>query len=377
MDQCVSIRSDQSEKNSGMKRIGIDARLLFQTGVGTYLQNLLHEISLNPPPDMDFTIYCLESDVAFVQRELPQAHIHTTRAMWHTLAEQTVFLSDINKDKLDLMHFTYFGHPILYRSPFIATIHDVTPLLFKTGRASTKNALTYGIKHGIFATVLKNQMMHSKAVITPTVIVKEQLVQLYGTQLADKIYPIHEGVSYRLVEASEKKPAITGPYLLYVGNFYPHKNVLTLVRAFAKSKSAYTLVLAGPHGYFLDSLLASCTAQEKERILIKDKPTLGELTGLYKNAAGLIHPSRSEGFGLPLVEAMHFGIPILASHIPVFQELLGTSYYSFDPYEEQSIQQAISRFEQATTKNVNTLKDDFSFSQMAQATMDLYKRYAE
>ncbi|MFZ3010432.1 MAG: glycosyltransferase family 1 protein [Microgenomates group bacterium] len=359
-----------------MKRIGIDARLLFQTGVGTYLQNLLHEISLHPTPGMEFTIYCLAPDVEFVQKELPHAHIHVTTAMWHTMEEQTVFLADINKDKLDLMHFTYFGHPILYRSPFIATIHDVTPLLFKTGRASTKNALTYGIKHGTFAAVLKNQMVHSKAVITPTIIVKEQLVQLYGKALTDKIYPIHEGVSYRLEGATETKPTIPGPYLLYVGNFYPHKNVLTLVRAFAKSKSTYTLVLAGPRGYFLDSLLASCTPEEKAHILIKDKPTLGELVGLYKHAAGLIHPSRSEGFGLPLVEAMYFGIPILASHIPVFQELLGTSYYSFDPYEEESIKQAISRFEQAKVKNINTLKDDFSFSQMTAATMDLYKRYA-
>lgn len=359
-----------------MKRIGIDARLLFQTGVGTYLQNLLHEISLHPSHGMEFVIYCLSSDAEFVRKELPQAHIRITTALWHTLAEQTVFLSDINKDNLDLMHFTYFGHPILYRSPFIATIHDVTPLLFKTGRASTKNMLTYGIKHSAFAAVLKNQMVHSKAVITPTVIVKEQLVQLYGARLADKIYPIHEGVSYRLEEAEEKKPTIAESYLLYVGNFYPHKNVLTLVRAFAKSKSAYRLVLAGPHGYFLDSLLASCTTQERAHLIIKDKPTLGELVGLYKNAAGLIHPSRSEGFGLPLVEAMHFGIPIIASHIPVFQELLGTSYYSFDPYEELSIQQAISRFERAKNKSINTLKNDFSFSQMTMATMDLYKRYA-
>lgn len=359
-----------------MKRIGIDARLLFQTGVGTYLQNLLHEIARRPAADMDFFIYCLREDADFVQRELPQAHVRTTRALWHTLDEQTVFLSDINKDKLDLMHFTYFGHPIFYKRPFIATIHDITPLLFRTGRASTKNALTYHVKHAAFAFVLRNQMVGSKAVITPTTIVKEQLLQLYGQSFKDKIFPLHEGVSYRLEEAVETRPAITEPYLLYVGNFYPHKNVLTLVRAFAKSRSSYKLVLAGPRGFFLNTLLTSCTEAEKAHLIIKDKPTLGELVGLYKRAAGLIHPSRSEGFGLPLVEAMHFGIPIVASHIPVFQELLGTSHYSFDPYEEVSIQEAISRFEQAKDKKINSLKDDFSFSRMTQSTMDLYKRYA-
>lgn len=359
-----------------MKRIGIDARLLFQTGVGTYLQNLLHEIAQGQAEGMEFIIYCLRQDADFVRRELPQAHIRTTTALWHTLDEQTVFLSEINKDELNLMHFTYFGHPIFYKRPFIATIHDITPLLFRTGRASTKNALTYHVKHAAFAFVLRNQMVGSRAVITPTAIVKEQLLQLYGQSFKDKIYPLHEGVSYRLEDAIEVKPAITEPYLLYVGNFYPHKNVLTLVRAFARSGSRYKLVLAGPSGFFLNTLLASCTEAERANLIIKDKPMLGELVGLYKHAAGLIHPSRSEGFGLPLVEAMYFGIPIVASHIPVFQELLGTSHYSFDPYEETSIQEAISRFEQAKVKKINTLKDDFSFSRMTQSTMDLYKRYA-
>ncbi|MFZ2206088.1 MAG: glycosyltransferase family 1 protein [Microgenomates group bacterium] len=360
-----------------MKRIGIDARLLFQTGVGTYLQNLLHEISLSKSTDISFTIYCLPSDVDFIKKEIPDAHVHITRSLWHTMSEQTRFLFEIQKDSLDLMHFTYFGHPILYRAPFIATIHDVTPLLFKTGLASKKNRITYSIKHCAFSAVLRNQMVHSRAVITPTTIVKEQLITLYGEAYSSKIYPIYEGVSYRLMGIEEKRPTIVRPYLLYVGNFYPHKNVISLVRAFARSKSPYALVLAGPQGYFLEALLKACTDEEKKNLIIKDKPSLPELAGLYKHAEALIHPSYAEGFGLPLVEAMHFGIPIIASHIPVFQELLGTSYYSFDPYEVNSIQEAIQRFEQAKIKTVNMLKPDFSFVQMTKRTMDLYKQYAQ
>jgi len=359
-----------------MKHIGIDARLLFQTGVGTYLQNLLHIIANKNSSDFSFTIYCLPQDADFIKKELPTATIRTTTSRWHTMSEQSTFLSEIQKDSLDLMHFTYFGHPILYRAPFIATIHDITPLVFKTGLASTKNIFTYSIKHLAFALVLKNQLVHSRAVITPTTIVKEQLLQIYGESYRSKIYPIHEGVSYRLIGSEGKKPTIDTNYLLYVGNFYPHKNVLTLVRAFAKSKTSYSLVLAGPQGYFLDALLASCTDEEKKRLIIKDKPSLPELVGLYQHAKALIHPSRSEGFGLPLVEAMHFDLPIIASHIPVFQELLGTSYYSFDPYSISSIEKAINTFEQDKNKKVNVLRKDFSFLQMTERTMDLYKKYA-
>ena len=89
----------------------------------------------------------------------------------------------------------------------------------------------------------------------------------------------------------------------------------------------------------------------------------------------VIAPSISEGFGLPLVEAMYFGVPIIASHIPVFQELLGTSYYSFDPFEESSIIQAIHKFEGEKEKKINALKNEFSFTEMVRKTMDLYLQH--
>lgn len=357
-----------------MKHIGIDARLLFQTGVGTYLQNLIHYLPLYTPPDVTLTFYCRAPDASFIQKEIPNCRIRTTTAMWHSWSEQTSFLDCINKDHVDLMHFTYFGHPVLYRGKCISTIHDITPLLFKTGKASTKNPLIYLAKHSAFSYVLKNQVTLSSAIITPTFTVKEQLASLYGDSIQNKIYPIFEGISYRLLSESGAGQALGTPYLLYVGNFYPHKNVEFLIRAFAKARSRFHLVLAGPNDYFLKRILASLSQEEKKCIIIKEKQTLGELSTLYKNASALIHPSISEGFGLPMVEAMHFGIPIIASHIPVFQELLGTSYYSFDPFEESSIVHAIHTFEGEKEKKKNILRKEFSFSEMARKTMDLYMK---
>ncbi|MCX6732388.1 MAG: glycosyltransferase [Candidatus Roizmanbacteria bacterium] len=108
---------------------------------------------------------------------------------------------------------------------------------------------------------------------------------------------------------------------------------------------------------------------------MKDKQSINELVTLYKNAEALIHPSISEGFGLPIVEAMHFNIPILASHIPVFQELLGTSYYSFDPFEESSVIDTIHTFEREQEKKKNILRKEFSFDEMTRQTMELYLRH--
>ncbi len=358
-----------------MKHIGIDARLLFQTGVGTYLQNLLHYLPFVTPPETTFTFYCLPQDATFIQREIPGSRIRTTTAKWHSWSEQTAFLNVIEKDELDLMHFTYFGHPIFYYRPFISTIHDVTPLLFSTGMASTKNPALYALKHAAFSLVLNHQVYGSRAIITPTRTVKDQLVHIYGDTVAHKIIPIHEGISYRLLNAKGEGELPVHKYLLYVGNFYPHKNVNSLINAFAKSGSAYKLVLAGPHDYFLKRLLSSLSAEEKKYLIVRDRPSLNELVMLYKNAEALIHPSVSEGFGLPLVEAMHFGLPIIASHLPVFQELLGTSYYSFDPYSESSITEAIRRFEQDGEKKKNVLRTEFSFETMTKKTVDLYTQH--
>ena len=148
-----------------------------------------------------------------------------------------------------------------------------------------------------------------------------------------------------------------------------------LIRAFLKSNSHYSLVLAGPHDYFLKRILNSLSEEEKKDIIIKDKQSLSELATLYKYAEALIHPSISEGFGLPIVEAMHFKLPIITSHIPVFQELLGTSYYSFDPFEESSIIQAIHKFEGEKEKKTNALRSEFSFAEMVKETMDLYLQH--
>lgn len=358
-----------------MKHIGIDVRLLFQTGVGTYLQNILHYLPKYAPKDLTFTFYCLPQDVEHIKEAMPNGRIRVTNSLWHTVGEQTELLRLIESDKLDLMHFTYFGHPILYRGKSISTIHDVTPLLFTTGKASTKNPLIYSIKKWAFSLALKHQVHSSEAIITPTNTVKQQLMQLYGESIAQKIVPLYEGVSYRLLLQKESPKNIHTPYLLYVGNFYPHKNVHSLINAFIKSNTHYSLVLAGPNDYFLKRLLASIPESDKKNLIIKDKPTMEELISLYKHAQALIHPSISEGFGLPLVEAMHFGIPIIASHIPVFQEIVGNSYYSFDPYEESSITEAIKTFEHSKEKKISSMNEEFSFDRMTQMTVDLYIKH--
>lgn len=361
-----------------MKKIGIDARLYFQTGVGVYTRNLLHILQDLAPPDIEFYIYVMQSDSPRISFDNNNFIKREVTSVWHSFSEQQKFLKVLKKDKLDLMHFTYFSYPVRYKMPFVATVHDVTPLLFKTGKASTKNKLWYEIKFQAFKFVLKNQVTHSKAIITPTHTVKNQLVEIFGKKVETKIIALYEGIDYELAKIranNQLKQLFSNPFFIYIGNFYPHKNVEKLVEAFSKTTIPQKLVLIGPENFFSDRLRERVEElKQQERILFYHNAKTEDLVFFYSHAEAIINPSLSEGFGLPLVEAIYFNLPILASNIEVFKELLGNNYLSFDPTSEESIQICLESSATIAKPNYSELKQKFSFSEMTIQTLALYRK---
>ena len=356
-------------------RIGIDARLYFQTGVGVYIRNFLHYLQLQAPDTIDIYIYVLTQDARNITFTNPHFIKREVTAKWHSFAEQLVFCNDLMKDNLDLMHFTYFSYPVLYRRPFIATIHDVTPLLFKTGKASTLPSVLYDFKYEVFKFVLSQQVKNAKAIITPTESVKHQLVEIYGKQYQNRISVLYEGVNYEFfnVQANDGlKKIFTRPFFLYVGNFYPHKNVDRLITAFHKlGRGDIDLVLAGPDNYFAARIRQYIQQYHINNIHLYHQARSEDLVFLYKNSKALINPSLSEGFGLPIVESLYCRTPVIASDIPVFKELMGDEYISFDPMDVESIKSALASFLARKEHTIPPLNKKFSFEHMVQKYLDL------
>jgi glycosyltransferase involved in cell wall biosynthesis len=364
-----------------MKRIGIDARLYFQTGVGVYLRNFLHYLQDISFKDVEFYVYVLERDsgqIEFANKQFIKREVTT---LWHTLDEQTSFYSVLQSDKLDLMHFTYFSYPVFYKRPFIATVHDITPLTHKTGRASTLSPWLYELKHAAFKYVLGQQVKNAKRIITPTDAVKKQLFEIYGLKYMDKITPVYEGVNYELMNAKENeslKKQFHKRFFLYVGNFYPHKNVGSLLEAYKSLKTDTELILVGPENYFSDTLKEEIAKEGITNIRFYHTGKVEDLVFFYKNALALINPSISEGFGLPLVEAAYFNLPIIASNLDVFKELFGEEYIYFDPKDVTSIAGKLEKFiEYSKSKspkvNYSTLLKKYSFEKMTQTIAEIYK----
>jgi len=359
-----------------MKKIGIDARFYFQTGVGTYIRNLLFYLDKKNPKKEIFYVYLRRQDAAKIRFKNKNIIKRIADQKWHSFSEQLSFLALLVKDNLDLMHFTYFSYPVFYWKKFIATIHDTTPLFFKTGKASTKNTLIYQIKHFFFKIVVYLQVKRAIKIITPTYAVKKQLTDIYGSEISKKLYPIYEGVSYEIFTAKESKSfgIKFKDFFIYVGNFYPHKNVERLIDAFAKISDKYHLILIGPNDYFTDRIIKYIgTSKSKNKIILIKNPPMSDLIFFYKNALAIIHPSLSEGFGLPLVEAAYFDTPIMASNIEIFKELWGDQYLSFDARDSSDIYKKIQYFiDKKPRFEYNKIIKKYSFEKMSQETLKIY-----
>jgi glycosyltransferase involved in cell wall biosynthesis len=361
------------------KRIGIDARLYFQTGVGVYIRNLLYYLQELDTSNYEFYVYLMDGDADkvsfskdnFVKRSVPYK--------WHSFVEQVGYLVRLIADQLDLMHFTYFSHRVLYNRPFISTIHDVIILEHKTGRASTHASFFYNIKHAAFRYALTHQIKKSKTIITPTHTIKNNIIKLFGDKYASKIQVTYEGVDYKKEQV--KVPAkidteLPEKFFLYVGNFYPHKNVERLIEAFSHVSGEEKLVFVGPSDFF------SKRMQEKvkklhleERVAFYFNLPDEDLQFMYKHAQALVHPSLSEGLGLPLVEAVYMNLPVIASDISVYKEILGDTYTAFDPENVEDIAKKIQSFIKNPPKpDYSAIRKSFSFPEMARKTLKIYEK---
>ncbi|MEN9327557.1 MAG: hypothetical protein RI947_365 [Candidatus Parcubacteria bacterium] len=364
-----------------MKKIGIDARLYSKTGVGVYIRNLLHHLSRQNLSGFQYYVYCLKSDLSAIQLPKDKFIIRPVPYLWHTFGEQLGFCRALMADNLDLMHFTYFSYPILYTRKFISTIHDMILLQHKTGKASMHSNAYYELKHMVFRHVFATQVKRSLGIITPTNTVKDQIISTFGDQYKNKINTIYEGLDYKLTEAkpNQKLRALyKKPFFMYVGNFYPHKNIEQLVRAFESIDNQYDLILIGPDDYF-----SHHTARIVKQLSLSDRVHMvhnvseEDLVFYYKNAEALVHPSLSEGFGLPLVEAAYFDLPVIASNIPVFRELLGNQYLRFDPHDSASITKTMNQhLHKPLHPSYDEILKKCSFDKMTKDISKLYGSYS-
>ncbi len=367
-------------------RIGIDARLIEETGVGRYTQNLIQELGELDKAN-EYIVFLRKK--SFDRFTLPNRRWKKVLAdvPWHTLTEQFLMLGIFLGERLDLLHVPYFNVPIFYPGKFVVTIHDLTILHFDTGRATTLPLPLYKLKRLGYWLELAIGLRRAQKILAVSQSTKQEIIDHFYIDPA-KIVVTYEGVDKNVsrITYHVSRRLIKGPYFLYVGNAYPHKNLETLLKAFQKfivynSQFAgkIKLVLVGPRDYFYERLSKTIAATKLcGRLILSQNPKTEELSALYKDAIALVFPSLMEGFGLPGIEAMAMGTPVVASDIPVFREIYGDAFLPFNPDSPQDIADKLKRI--TVDKNLRKNLIDkgrkqaarYSWRRMAEKTVGVY-----
>lgn len=358
--------------------IGIDARLINETGVGRYIRNLIRELA---------RIDTVNTYVVFLRRgsyehfSVPNVRWKKRLAdvPWHSIAEQLVMPILFYRERLDLLHVPYFNVPMVYFGAFVVTIHDLTILGFDTGKASTLPYALYKIRRFGYRLALTKAMFWAKKIIAVSASTKREITRHFDIDPDDII------VTYEGVDAGIKASGLHAekPYVLYVGNAYPHKNLLLLLRAFSRVPGDCQLLLVGKDDFFYRRLEYDPIVQSLgSRVIRKSNVSDSELGGLYKSARAAIFPSLMEGFALPALEALSFGCPLIVSDIPVFHELLDDAPKYIDPTDEKALASLIKTAlteplrTEAFRKKAQAIVSRYSWKDMAKETLSIYEHSA-
>ncbi|HNP89533.1 MAG: GDP-mannose:cellobiosyl-diphosphopolyprenol alpha-mannosyltransferase [Microgenomates group bacterium ADurb.Bin219] len=356
-------------------------------------------------------------------------------ARHYSLKEQVLMPYLIRKEKIDLMHFPHFNVPVFYFGDYVLTIHDLIKHFSRGRSTTTKNYLFYWLKYLGYLIVFRLAVKRAKNILVPSKTVSLQLRKAYGIpeskvvvtyegaeskQKATSLKDSPKGANEKLkVEEVLEKYKIKKPYLLYVGSVYPHKNIPNLIRAvtilnesatsdrrlavsgqsFASSEAlsqdgpttnhqppitnhqpSVNLVIVCARNIFWERLQKEVKNQKAENFVkmvgfVPDE----ELKLLYREAEVFVFPSLSEGFGLPGLEAMAAGVPVLASDIPVFREIYREAASYFNPIDSQEMAEKIKDL-LIDKKKQNTLRkegfkicDKYSWKKMAEQTLKIYQ----
>lgn len=367
-------------------RIGIDARMYSArfTGIGRYNYELIHHLAAF---DKENTYVIFLNEPEFEEFELfaPNIEKVLVNARHYSLAEQTTFLKKIWEAKIDLMHFTHFNSPLLYKGKQVVTIHDLT-LSYYPGKKMTAPHYRAAYNLSIWSVTQKAQR-----VIAITENTKQDVMELLHVP-EEKIRVIYEGAAETFQD--DKDPAklagirekynLTRPYILYAGVWRSHKNVTGLIEAFG--------IMVRDLGFEGDLVITGRqdplyheVPETIERLGLQDRVhCVGlvpeeDLGLLFNGARTYVFPSFYEGFGLPALEAFAAGIPLAASNTSCLPEVCGKdNALFFNPHDPKEMAQVILRacsdeeLRQKLIANGKKRLKVFSWQKMARETHAVY-----
>lgn len=371
-------------------RIGIDARFYgpIGKGLGRYTQKLIENLEKIDESNKYFIFLRKDNFKDYVPKN---KNFHKVLAdfKWYTFSEQFKFPRLLNKYHLDLVHFPHFNVPLFYFGKFIVTIHDLILIHFPTRRGSTLGPILYWFKFMAYKIAIRSAIFRSEKVIAVSKFTRNDILNVYKKIPSEKIYVTYEACDdFCMLSPNKDKEilsryGIIKPYLIYVGNVYPHKNPERLVLAFKKINEKFPdvkLVFVGGEDYFYLRLKKLVLEKNVKNVIFAGFVPDYELDVIFHNALAYIRPSLYEGFELPPLEAMAKGVPVLSSSHDCALEILEDSALYFKGENVDDMAKAIGMVviddklrENLVEKGYRQIQK-YNWRRMGRKTLEIYKK---
>lgn len=356
--------------------IAIDARII-SSSTGRYVERLLTYLQ-----DVDrtnqYTVLVREKDEFYWQPKQGNFKVAVAEFDNYSLAEQTGFKNLLKTLKPDLVHFCMPQQPVLYKGKKVTTFHDLS--LVKTYN-SDKNWLVYHFKQFIGRFVFKKVARDSDHIIAVSKFTKKDLLRFVDIP-SEKVSVVYESTDIA-GGGSKKHPIKFKQYLVYVGQQSDYKNIKRLGDAHQKLLEAYPdlgLVLVGSKNAAALISEEYFIKKNYKNIVFTDFVPDEQLNWLYQHATAYVFPSLMEGFGLPGLEAMGHGTPVVSSNATCLPEVYGDAAWYFDPTSTDDMVRAIREVlgneklqKTLAAKGYKQIKK-YSWKRMAEQTHAIYMK---
>lgn len=323
------------------RHVAVDVRMARDSGIGTYIRHILPPV-IAARPAWKFTLLGRRREIeALGWATLPNVAVRDCTSRIYTVAEQ-VELKWKSPASVDLFWSPHYNIPLLGRGPLVVTVHDVLHL---AKPEYLRNPLKRAYARAMFEAVQRR----ATRIVTVSDFSRVEYRRLAGLRGPEPVV-VHNGVaeSWHAEQPLAARTSGAGsPYVVYVGNVKPHKNLGTLVRAFA------SIVEDVPHDLLIvgrreglrgpDAHVEAAAAALGGRVRFAGEANDEALRGYVAGAAALVMPSLYEGFGLPPLEAMAVGCPTLVARAASLPEVCGDAALYCDPLDPADMGQALRR----------------------------------
>lgn len=361
-----------------MPRVVIDARESGTT-TGRYVDKLieyLHKLE----PEFEIIVLTKPHRVEYLKAIAPAFKIIRSDYKEFTFGEQLGLLKQLRALKPDLVHFSMTQQPALYRGKVVTTIHDLTTVRF---RNPAKNPTVFWLKQQVYKWLVKRVARKSDHILTASKYVKNDVAQYTKTNLK-KITVAYEAADKIAAKAVPVESLLNRRFILYVGRPLPHKNLRRLMEAYSIVRNMHgvgdiKLVLVGKRDKLYEQHARWAQKEHIQGVVFTGFASEGRLRWLYENCAAYVFPSLSEGFGLPGLEAMAHGAPVISSDGTCLPEIYADAAEYFNPQSVLDMSNTIGRVLE-NPKRTRELKQlglkqaqKYAWQKMARQTLDIYR----